>query len=630
MLEEKKTEATEAHEEKEKSIISRRKLLASLGMAGAALTASTIVNGTGMKAFANPRDQFVQLNTASPFSANNYATIQSAVDTSPVGNEIVINTGSYTQSVDVNRSNLKGKGYGTVLNVPSSSYGVKALQTIPNWDRTKISDMTIKGITRDSNIGVLFDPNDAVAGRKALSFMSFSNLDVAISKPKGHIGNTYANIDVYECNYGIKALSVAVPIEMHSGNDTWTDFQMDNIDVYAFDYTDTTGGGAIHIKDGIIEYCKGGGIRLEYSASLPPFIPPRISNVWLEQVATASSIVRDGITEVPRAIKLVNTAMCIIDNCKLDNIELVNSTAIATNCRVDSSNIVLDATSNLIVENAFINGSVPNNVTVTSIAKQAYPSARGGNLMLRGNDIVGVERTPQNASAAVGVTYIGNVGKQWVFDGTALVYAQSVIDDSGAQCAQLPLDPTRINVLPSVVTPANHWVVWGISAKPVGDFSGEFKFNYDYNLGDIILEKDNWVHSFGIAKAPTVDMRIGARFTPTMAGAIRLRNYFIVSFAKEADAIAFVNSRIAINTYPDTVQVSYDPPSLAAGATSKVDVDFLGISVGDNVTCSFSKNLSGTRMWAEVTNQNVVSVYLNNPTTAVVDLSEGTLTVKLI
>lgn len=70
------------------------------------------------------------------------------------------------------------------------------------------------------------------------------------------------------------------------------------------------------------------------------------------------------LRETPRVIKLVNTAMCIIENSKLDNIELVNSSALALNCRVDSTNIILDSTSNLIVENAFINGSVPNNVTI--------------------------------------------------------------------------------------------------------------------------------------------------------------------------------------------------------------------------------------------------------------------------
>ncbi|MFD0717336.1 hypothetical protein [Paenibacillus sp. GCM10027626] len=59
MLEEKRTEATETHEEKEKSIISRRKLLASLGMAGAALAASTIMKGTDMKAFADPHDLYI-------------------------------------------------------------------------------------------------------------------------------------------------------------------------------------------------------------------------------------------------------------------------------------------------------------------------------------------------------------------------------------------------------------------------------------------------------------------------------------------------------------------------------------------------------------------------------------------
>ena len=564
-----------------------------------------------------------------PFSTHAYTTLQAAND-STSGNILHLEKKPYTNSVDLDKNSIQGSGYETVLNVETGNYAIKVKQSLPNWDKLRISDLTIGGLTRVNTTGVLFDPADAVAGRRNLEYMSLNNLDIAIHKPTGNIGNTYENMNIYECNYGIKANSVWLPQEMHSGNDTWRDFQVDHIDKWAFDYTDLTGGGAIHIKDGIIEYCDGGGIRIEYSDDYPPFIPPRISNVWFEQVAKASSVVRDGVSEVPRNIKLVNTAMCIIENCKLDNIELVNSTAVAVNCRASSTNIVLDSTSNLIIENAFLHGSVPSNVTVSSVAKQSYPVHYGANLTLRGTDIVGVQRMPQGASRGIGITFTGNIGKNWALDGTSIVYATSQLDDNGSGCAYLNLDKTKVNVFPSITTPANHWVVWGISVKAVGDVTGAFEFNYDYKLGNIILEKDKWVHSFGIVKAPTAAMRIRAKFTPTSDMALKLKNYFIVSFEKESDAIAFANSRMSIDTYPNSLQVEYNPPSLAVNETTSVNIDFPGVSPVDNISCSFSNPLNGVRLWAEISSNNIVTVFMKNQTTNVIDLASAILSVKIL
>ena len=571
-----------------------------------------------------------QINDLLPTYADKSQSLQQAISNATDGDSIMLSGKSYSGGSNVDKKNLNGIGYKTLIDVQENGYGIKSLQTQPNWDKMRLSGMSFKGASQVNTVGFLFDPNDAVAGRRNLEYVTFEELDIAISKPTGNIGNTYTNINAHHCNYVIKAKSVWLPQEMHSGNDTWRDFQIDNVHVWAFDYTDLTGGGAVHIKDGIIEYCDGGGIRFEYSDRYPPFIAPRISNVWFEQVAKASKVTRDGVDEIPRAIKLVNTAMCIIENCKLDNIELVNSTALALNCRVDSINMVLDSSSNLIVENAFINGSVPKNITIKSIAKQSYPVHYGANLTLRGTDIVGVQRMPQGASRGIGITFTGSIGKNWALDGTSIVYATSQLDDNGSECAYLNLDKTKVNVFPSITTPANHWVVWGISVKAVGDVTGTFEFNYDYKLGNIILEKDKWVHSFGIVKAPTAAMRIRAKFTPTSDMALKLKNYFIVSFEKESDAIAFANSRMSIDTYPKSMQVEYDPPPLAAGATTFKNLDCLGISPVDNILCSFSNPLNGVNLWTEVSNDNVITVFMKNPTTNVIDLASGILSVKIL
>lgn len=75
---------------------------------------------------------------------------------------------------------------------------------------------------------------------------------------------------------------------------------------------------------------------------------------------------------------------------------------------------------------------------------------------------------------------------------------------------------------------------------------------------------------------------------------------------------------------------TYDPPSLAAGAQQSTTVPVAGATLGNMVVCSFSVPLSGTRMWAEVTAANTVTVYHRNDTSAVVDVPSGTLAVKVI
>ena len=569
------------------------------------------------------------INDGIPYSSAKYSTTQQAVD-STSENTVYLQLKSYNESIDLNKNNLIGRGYGTVINVSDNRYGIKSLQTINNWDKMKISNLSfLGGESKNNTIGVTFDPNDAVSGRRNIEYCSFVNLDIAIKKPTGNIGNTYSNLNIRKCNYAIKANSVWSPQEMHSGNDTWSDFQVDHITTWGMDYTDFTGGGAIHIKDGIFEYCDGGGIRLEYSNDYPPFIPPRISNIWFEQVAKASSVVRDGVTETPRNIKLVNTAMCIIDNCKLDNIELVNSTALALNCRASSNNIILDSTSNLIVENAFLHGSVPSNVTISSIAKQSYPTHFGANLTLKGNSITGTVGKPAGSSVAVGITFKGNIGKKWAIDGSSLVYADTV-SDSGVICSELALNAGKNYVFPYIATPANQWVVWGISVKQVGSLSGSFKFGMDYNLGDIILKDGEWTHSFGIARSPAAAMNIRAILQPSSNGMIRIRDYFIVSFPSESDAIAFVNSRKSLNTYPDSVQVLRGVVTIPANSRVSVGVDFLGLSLGDNIVCSFNSGLLGIGLTCEVTSQNVATVYFTNNTASPITLSDGKLVVKLV
>ena len=76
--------------------------------------------------------------------------------------------------------------------------------------------------------------------------------------------------------------------------------------------------------------------------------------------------------------------------------------------------------------------------------------------------------------------------------------------------------------------------------------------------------------------------------------------------------------------------VTYDPPSLPSGQQQSTTVTLTGAVVGKPISCAFSEALSGTRMWAEVSSKDTVTVYHRNDTGATVNLASGTLSVKKI
>lgn len=93
------------------------------------------------------------------------------------------------------------------------------------------------------------------------------------------------------------------------------------------------------------------------------------------------------------------------------------------------------------------------------------------------------------------------------------------------------------------------------------------------------------------------------------------------------------NTNFIVSSVAEIAQasVTYDPPSLAANEIQSTTVTVVGAALGHNVNCSFSRALGvSTRMWAEVTATNTVTVYHQNLTGAAVDVLSGTLKVKVI
>ena len=107
-----------------------------------------------------------------------------------------------------------------------------------------------------------------------------------------------------------------------------------------------------------------------------------------------------------------------------------------------------------------------------------------------------------------------------------------------------------------------------------------------------------------------------------------IANNFITSEVQNGTTDIVHNNVVLGKVYKATA--TYDPPSLATAAQQSTTVTLTGATVGETVAVSFDKPLQGTRMWAEVTSTNTVTVYHRNDTGAAVDLASGTLTVKIV
>jgi hypothetical protein len=78
------------------------------------------------------------------------------------------------------------------------------------------------------------------------------------------------------------------------------------------------------------------------------------------------------------------------------------------------------------------------------------------------------------------------------------------------------------------------------------------------------------------------------------------------------------------------VTATWDPASVASGATVTTTVTVSGASLGDFTLESFSLSLAGLQLTSYVSAANTVTAVLSNLTGSAVDLASGTLSVLVL
>lgn len=484
--------------------------------------------------------------------SGNYSDLQDAIDATRYRDDLLVTPGTYTGQYTSGNANIIGTGYQVKFKPSSGETSLTLTESSRLWQYRHAQNFLIEGnITTPAGTGIAFGPSN-LDGRWNFRDIAFDGLDIGVYKPKGNIGNTYKHCSYLACNYGHKAVSDPT---MHVGADTWRDCHFAGINTYSIYLNGAVGGPApgggldgVAIRDCIMEASPGGGIYFKGNG-LAPVVPPTISNVWFELVATATTVTVDGVPQAPRQLKLENVPVTVAEGCYFNNIELISSTLVAKNCRFDNASgvysINVDDGSQIIAHDLIAGGSVGGKIHVESVADVSFPVANTLDMSLRGTKLNGrIKRLP---TGTVLNSHSFSGAGPWGFVGTGSVDATSVTDGVLSDtCAQLviPAGYTLFLNTPAANIAQYYHIVWGCSLKLVsGDVAASIADSV--SLGGLYTSPGEWVHTFGVGQTSTAGS-CRLKFHSVSGCVIRISDYFVAQFAKKQDAYDFANSRQSI------------------------------------------------------------------------------------
>lgn len=484
--------------------------------------------------------------------SGNYVDLQEAIDITRYRDDLLITPGTYTGEYTSGNANLIGTGYNVIFKPDVGKTSITLSESSRLWQYRHAQNFLIEGnISTPQGIGIAFGTSN-LDGRWNFRDIAFDGLDIGVYKPKGNIGNTYKHCSYLACNYGHKAVSDPT---MHVGADTWRDCHFAGINTYSIYLNGAVGGPApgggldgVAIRDCIMEASQGGGIYFKGNG-LAPVVPPTISNVWFELVATATTVTVDGVQQAPRQLKLENVPVTVAEGCYFNNIELISSTLVAKNCRFDNASgvysINVDDGSQIIAHDLIAGGSVGGKIHVESVANVSFPVADTLDMSLRGTKLNGRIKRLSTGEVLNSQSFSG--AGPWAFLGTSTVDAPSVTDGVLSDtCAQLVIPAgytLYLNVSPANITQYYH-IVWGCSLKLVsGDVVASIADSV--SLGGLYTSPGEWVHTFGVGQTKTSGT-CRLKFQSINGCVIRISDYFVATFAKKQDAYDFANSRMSI------------------------------------------------------------------------------------
>jgi hypothetical protein len=445
---------------------------------------------------------------------------------------------------------LLGKGSNTrLLAGTADGFALKLGAHLPYWDYKAVRNLTVDGNGKIANC-VAMDDSNVFAGRWFFDNVVLTDGNCGYITNAGSIGNSFSHSLFSDLNFGVFAKGTAGA--MDSGQLHFYDCEFDscvNAAVYINDEYNGTGDCAI--RDSVIQECGGFAAFIKYSAATALITPFTMKNVWVEAVATSTTVTIEGVDYTPKDVRFEGVRPAVIQETPLTTIELIDSTVIMQNCKHDDGNkpisVEVDSTSMLYIENHYGDGAMAEGGFVKSIAYQGNTTNK--NLSARGP--LKVKAIPlanvSNAANIISNSFSG--AGPWSFTGTVgnnvLSVSDGVLYDT---CGELTI-PNGNTVISDInAVPTNgKYVVWGIHAKLVSGAISTSAIGYNCTLGSIYLRTGQWVCSYGIQKmASAAELRLNFVNTSGAVAVVRLADFFAVEFTSFQEAYEFVNSGYAI------------------------------------------------------------------------------------
>lgn len=459
----------------------------------------------------------------------------------PKGTTIVGDLQLYSESIDGIgvQSVIKAKtGAAQVLKLGSSA-------TPSLWSGKKISKVRIDGNSRASD-GISFDQptSPELAGRWTLDGVTINNAKIGINKKHGNIGNRYRDLSITGCDIGYKAVSQASPI-MHAGNDVFESGEANSCDLAAFLIDSTLSGtGGTAWRDFVIEGNGGFGIFVRnWNDSYTPLI---LDNVWMEVNALSGSVTIDGVSYVPKDLRIDNTTLAVIKNGMLPHsMKIVNSNIIVTDSVINdgpSVNWEIDSTSSIVAERLSIDGGT-HLLTVNSLAKARRLAGTAAQVHYAPPRVVRYGSVGQKIQS---LSYDG--AGPFPFTGSTTVDGTSVADGViFGTCCELVIPSGATLVQPAVTMTNGKWYVLTFDSKLVSGTTAGLTMQCASAVtlagGLAALITTSWKTIASVAKSGTTGT-IGMYINNATGGSVTLRlsAWQIVEFSNEQEALNYYNA----------------------------------------------------------------------------------------
>ena len=410
---------------------------------------------------------------------------------------------------------------------------------LSTWDYYTITNMQFISDFGVNGVDLNRPSNPELAGRWSFNNCVFggdqTKGEFAFRKSAGNIGNTFRDGTFRNADFGYHAVG-AGPSIMHVGADNVQGHfeSIEKAGIY-IDGADVEGQGGTKVN-AIIEGCNGFALFMKGVNNTP--FQPFIFDLWIENVAQSPQVTIDSTVYDTRQVRLENCNGIIIDNVFLKSIELVNSSVLLRNPRLDEKgepqDIQMDANSFIRAENVNLNGTAPTEILVESVMNQTEPNFSGMRMPLRNiknyssAQIVQPYTTQQDLTGSS--TLVGSVVNEGTIEKECNFY--NVVTGAGAT----HLGQEVFNVT------AGRYYVWSINVKlNTGAFS--IGFTDAVNLGGVQVKGNDWFCYAGIVRTQS-------------SGQVRLRlNNFddnttfllqacqLKEFINKDDAFEYINSK---------------------------------------------------------------------------------------